>query len=127
MWLGRVFVFGLSLGVAMVSWGCSGGDDRDPAVAQCEDFASTWCSTATNCLVALGTVTEANRAGTFSACQDAAVASVPCEKAVDVGESYAQCVADVEHMDCTRWAVPVDQLSTVRVPETCQGAILISQ
>ena len=79
-----------------------------------------------DCLVSVGTLTSANRDANYSACRDTAIARVPCKKAVSVGASYAQCINELQGMDCARWAVPVDQLLTVKIPAACDGAILIS-
>jgi len=127
MRLGRVVRTGSWLWVALFVCACSGGDDAaGPAVGKCEELASTWCSGAMDCLVSVGTLTSANRDANYSTCRNAAIAAVPCKKAVSVGAGYTQCIKDTQEMDCARWSVPVDQLSTVKLPATCDGVILIS-
>ncbi|MFZ5890806.1 MAG: hypothetical protein ACOY0T_07110 [Myxococcota bacterium] len=125
MRLGRVAPLGVFVGLLMAA--CGGGDDDKPAaVQQCEDFAELWCNATMNCLVSLGTISEADRTANQGQCIDVAIAAVPCKKAISVTSGYSQCMTDTRTMDCSRWAVPIDQLSTVKPPTTCQGVVLIS-
>lgn len=122
---GRVIRFGV-LALLLCS-ACGGADDEKPeAVQKCEDFAEVWCSRAMTCLVTVGTVSEADLASNEARCVDVAIDSVPCKNAVQVTSSYDACVSAVDAMDCSSWAVPLDQLSSVTPPAVCQGIILVS-
>ena len=106
-----------------------GGDDaaaKPEPEQKCESFATTWCRQSMSCLVTVGSMPEANRADSQQTCTDIAIAAVQCKKAVSVASSYAQCITDIEAMDCSIWNVPLDELSTVQPPATCQGIITTS-
>jgi hypothetical protein len=75
------------------------------------------------CLVNVGTVTEADRAVNVDVCYDTAIAAAQCKRATSVAPNYNQCLSDINSMDCARWNVPEDQLSSVGVPLSCQGII----
>jgi hypothetical protein len=75
--------------------------------------------------VTLGTLPQAQYASNLDVCVDTATAAAQCKRAVSVQSSYAQCLSEMESMECSRWNVPMSQLSTVPPPESCRGVILI--
>lgn len=111
----------------LASTGCGDdSDDESPAVTKCHDFAQSWCSETIGCFVTLGKLAESERARNVDVCYDTAVAAAQCKRAVQIGATYNQCLSDISTMDCARWDVPEDQLSTVTAPATCNGVILIA-
>jgi hypothetical protein len=123
MKLGWLLLVGVS---ALAATGCGDDDDAEsPAVTKCHDFARKWCDTTVACLITVGSVTESARAANVDVCYDTAVATGQCKRAVAVGPSYDQCLSDINSMDCARWNVPQDQLSSVGLPPSCQQIILI--
>ena len=112
---------------ALVTVGCGDDDDdgENPAVTKCHDFARTWCDATVACLVSVGSVTEADRALNVDVCYDTAIAAAQCKRALTTGANYNQCLSDINSMDCARWNVPQEQLSSVGVPPTCNGVIRI--
>lgn len=122
-WMVVVLVVGV-----FASTGC-GGDDDDlpPAVEKCQTFARTWCEATVQCLVSVGRLAESQRATNLDVCIDTAIAAAQCKRAVQISGGYNQCLSDIDAMDCQRWNVPEDQLSTVGLPATCQGVVLVSQ
>lgn len=128
MTLGRVSVSVFAVLAAILASACGGGDDdKPPAVQKCEDFSEAWCNRALSCLVSLGTLPESQFASNLSRCIDTAIAAAPCKNAVEVGSDYASCISSIETMDCSAWAVPIDQLSSVPPPSVCNGVIRVSQ
>ncbi|MET0594185.1 MAG: hypothetical protein ABW133_15900 [Polyangiaceae bacterium] len=123
---------GIVAGALLV--GCGDDDDDDDGdtahgnqpVSRCEAFAATWCRQAIGCLVHVGTLPEEELASSQDQCTDLAVATIPCKRAVSIGESYEQCISDIRSMDCVIWKIPEDKLSTVAPPNTCRGIVFLS-
>lgn len=115
--------------VLALAGGC-GGDSGDgqagsPATPECKAFVSTWCHRAVGCLVSVGTLSESEQAENLDVCVDVAIAAARCERAVAVGPSYDQCLAEVEVKPCSDWDIPESELSTVKLPDSCSGIILL--
>jgi hypothetical protein len=107
--------------------GCSSENDRNPAVDKCELFANTWCTHAISCLVQVNRLNTSQEQEQLDACKRVAIAAVPCEKAVDVGASFDQCLSNVDAMPCQTWDVDVAQLSTITPPSSCFGVVKVQK
>ena len=118
------FVLFIAVGLAV---GCSSEDDRNPAVDKCELFADTWCTHSMSCLVQVNRLNKSDEQEQLDACKRVAIAAVPCDKAVDVGASFDQCLAGVDAMSCQTWDVEVTQLSTITPPSSCFGVIKVTK
>lgn len=126
------WVRALCVCAALGAGACSsddGGSKPNGASApqKCEDFAHAWCSRAVNCLVQLGTLTQANASQNLSECENEALSVLPCSKAVQVSSTYDQCMSEVQSLDCSVWNVSSDKLGSVSPPTSCQKIILINQ
>lgn len=110
---------------AMVVTGC--GDDKksskELAQDDCHVFGQTWCERSMTCLVEVGTLAQSEYATNFDMCTD--VATSKCDSAVAVTASYDQCLLDIDAMPCSTWNVPESDLSSVSIPENCNGAVLV--
>lgn len=116
--------------IAAITMAPACGDDsadsgEDTVTAKCEAFASTWCSRAIGCLVTVGALSESQQAEELDTCVDLVFAAVRCEDAVAVSSSYDQCLDDIEAKPCSDWDVPQTELSTVTLPSSCSGVILV--
>ena len=119
-------VLGLFLSVGLLV-GCSSDDDRNPAIDKCELFANTWCTHSLDCLVQVNRLTAGEKQGQLDACNRVAIAAVPCDKAVEVGPSFDQCLSETDAMSCQTWDVELTQLSTITPPNSCFGVIKVTQ
>jgi hypothetical protein len=117
------FVLFLVVGLLV---GCSSDDDRNPAVDKCELFANTWCTHSLNCLVQVNRLNQSDMQAQLDACNRVAIAAVPCEKAVEVGATFDQCLSGVDAMSCQTWDVEVSQVSTITPPSSCFGVIKVT-
>ena len=118
----------IAAGIGIV--GCGGDDassDDDEPEHQCEAFASTWCQQSIGCLVNVGTIPETELQLSRDQCTDIAVATIRCKKAVSIGDTYGQCISDIQSMECSMWDVPADNLGSVSPPSTCRGIVVLSQ
>jgi hypothetical protein len=118
-------LLGLFIAVGLV--GCSSDDDRNPAIDKCELFANTWCTHSMSCLVQVNRLSQSEEQDQVDACNRVAIAAVPCDKAVDVGPAFDQCLADVDAMPCQTWDVEPTQLDTITPPNSCFGVVKVTK
>lgn len=113
---------------ALALAGCSddGDDKTPPAVSKCNLLAETWCEQGLTCLVDLGMLQQSDYQPNDDACVRTAEAAVPCTKAVGAKSTFDQCLLDITAMPCSTWDVPESELSSITVPATCSGVILVS-
>src|SRR5882757_8240182 len=92
---------------AVVALGCGGSSHGDAAILpsqECATFVEHYCGHAADCLVEDGIGTASDRDPEYQACLSTAKQSLPCDKAVAVGQSYSACLMDVETSDCSSFA-----------------------
>ena len=102
-------VRGLVVGwVCTVAVACNGDDDDDTAPAegaaapQCRTFISTYCNAVIDCVIAgeTGMVAADQRDVAVDACISGANENVDCSRAVGVSDSYDECIAAFDNLDC---------------------------
>jgi hypothetical protein len=84
----------------------------------------SFCDKGVDCLLGAALIPPANANTERQACLDAAAGALDCNRAVDVTESYNQCLADIEATACETVIAGI-QNGTSTLPQTCTGVILI--
>jgi hypothetical protein len=116
MRISRTLVVIVGLGVL---GGQSCGSDENPAVAKCQTFLTTACTRVADCAVQAGLITQAQRQMQYDSCLSQAGASVMCGRAIGIGPTYAQCIADLNAATCEVVNDPNTQL-----PASCSDVVL---
>ena len=95
----------------------SSSDDKDGPIEKCQEFASSWCGRAVECLAPQhGTAEQIG-----AACKSNVAAAIDCNRAVGVEPTYAECRERLKTETCdTLFPTPEGSL-----PQPCVGVILL--
>lgn len=119
--------FGLWALAALLLTACGDDDDGKSPVQKCKDLIDTFCERVTSCAVEDDLLDPSYPAGELKTdCREALSDELDCDEAVDVGDNYSECLADLQTFSCeeSNSALLDDPPSFAEPPDSCGEQIL---
>lgn len=126
----HIALIGLSLGlIGMVAnlAACSGGDDDDnSAVARkkCVALVQRLCASVASCEVEGGLIEASQEASEKEECVSSVTEDTGCARAVDVTDSYDECLSRLADPPCDAVNQSI-AAGSLDLPESCDDVILV--
>jgi hypothetical protein len=96
-------------------------------VAQCQTYASTWCTRAFGCYVQVGRLEQESLEYNVDQCKKVIVDTLPCSATTSTGGDFDKCITQIKGMACSKWDVPEINFGTVMAPTSCDDALLFGE
>jgi hypothetical protein len=91
---------------------CDTGPEAGDATSECESLISTFCSRVGDC--SLNT--------SYDECDSQVRTELNCGRAADTSDDYERCLDEIESSECSGLLG-----AAVRLPASCEGAILVTE
>jgi hypothetical protein len=115
-----------AVGCASESFSAKPEPDSE-AIAACQVFVESWCSTATRCTVEAELIPEADDAAARSTCIAAGERTVGCAEATGIRAGYHACMRDVAAVSCPAIVEPLRSGAAPELPATCHGVVEVPE